>query len=183
MTARYRLEIVSPQLWFVMPSRTSGTVLLYAVIVASVPPPTLPKARSARSLNIKGCHCQKLRSAMYYVWSGESYVSIQYSVSAGCSGSVALFLLVNYFDISEAGEWKQRGNWRGERRGKWKTLSSLLALQLSLYIAPACERKGQVSTEQLSLPLCCVFLFLLLVLSLSSSLLHLFYSANNTSSL
>lgn len=78
------------------------------------PPPTLPKARSARSLNIKGCHCQKLRSAMYYVWSGESYVSIQYSVSAGCSGSVALFLLVNYFDISEAGEWKQRGNWRGE---------------------------------------------------------------------
>lgn len=77
------------------------------------PPPTLPKARSARSLNIKGCHCQKLRSAMYYVWSGESYVSIQYSVSAGCSGSVALFLLVNYFDISEAGEWKQRGNWRG----------------------------------------------------------------------
>lgn len=97
--------------------------------------------------------------------------------------SVALFLLVNYFDISEAGEWKQRGNWRGERRGKWKTLSSLLALQLSLYIAPACERKGQVSTEQLSLPLCCVFLFLLLVLSLSSSLLHLFYSANNTSSL
>lgn len=161
MTARYRLEIVSPQLWFVMPSRTSGSVLLYAVIVASVPPPTLPKARSARSLNIKGCHCQKLRSAMYYVWSGESYVSIQYSVSAGCSGSVALFLLVNYFDISEAGEWKQRGNWRGERRGKWKTLSSLLALQLSLYIAPACERKGQVSTEQLSLPLCCVFLFLI----------------------
>lgn len=183
MTARYRLEIVSPQLWFVMPSRTSGSVLLYAVIVASVPPPTLPRARSARSLNIKGCHCQKLRSAMYYVWSGESYVSIQYSVSAGCSGSVALFLLVNYFDISEAGEWKQRGNWRGggEVSGKlfllyWPCSCLCTSLQ------PVSERDR---CPQSSCPCPCgfFFLFLLLVLSLSSSLLHLFYSANNTSSL